>query len=65
MCRIGTGVGLSLLEELDTNNSVSELILFNHLLYDLHFFISESVYLEKNFSSKMACIECKMIFSCI
>jgi len=38
MYGIGTRAGLSFLEELDTDNFVSELILSNNLLYNLHSF---------------------------
>ena len=47
----------SLLEGSGTNNSVSELILSNNLLYNLHFFVQESVYLRKNSLLKIACVE--------
>ena len=36
---MGTGVGLSLLEKLGTNNSISRLILFNKLSYNLDSFV--------------------------
>jgi len=41
-----TGAGPSFPEGLYTNDSVSEFILFNNLLYNLHFFVGELVYLE-------------------
>jgi len=47
MCRMGTGAGLSFPERLGTDNSISELILFNNLLYNLYFFKWESVHLKK------------------
>ena len=39
MCRIDTGVGLFFLEGPGTNNSISGLILFNNLLYNLYSFV--------------------------
>ena len=65
MYRIGTGAGPSFTKELDTNDSISELILSNNLLYNLHFFTWELVHLGKSFLSKMICVEQKMIFPCI
>jgi len=47
----------SLLEGSGTDNSVSELTLPNNLLYNLHFFVQELVYLVKNSLLKIACIE--------
>jgi len=38
MCGMGTEAGLSFPERLDTDNSISELILFNNLSYNLYFF---------------------------
>ena len=35
--RMSTGVDLFFPKELDTNDSISKLILFNNLLYNLHF----------------------------
>ena len=59
---MGTGVGLSLLEKLGTNNSISRLILFNKLSYNLDSFVWESVHLEKSSLLKIGCVEQKMIF---
>ena len=61
MCGIDTRAFL--LERSDANNSVSRLILFNNLLYNLYSFVWELVYLGKSFLSKMAYMEQKMIFS--
>ena len=47
MCGMGTGAGLSFPERLGTDNSISELILFNNLLYNLYFFKWELVHLKK------------------
>jgi len=55
--RIYNRVSLFLLEDLSANNFVSGLILFNNLLYNLHFSIWESVHLEKNSWSNIACVE--------
>jgi len=41
---ISTRVGLSLLEDSDTDNIVSRLILSNNLLYNLYSFTQEPVY---------------------
>ena len=65
MCGVGNGACLSFPEESDTDDSIFELILFNNLSYNLHSFVWESVYLGKSPSSKMACVEQKMIFPCI
>ena len=62
MCRMGTRAGSYFPEELGTNDFVSELILFNNLLYNLCSFVWELVHLEKSTSSKMACVEQKMVF---
>jgi len=62
ICGMGTGAGLSFPEGLDTDNSIFELILSNNLLYNLCFFAWKSVYLEKSFLSKIACVEWKIIF---
>jgi len=62
---MGTGAGLSFLEELDANDSVSGLVLFNNSLYNLHSFTWELVYLGKSSLSKIACVEQKMVFSCV
>jgi len=61
VCRIGTGTSLSFPEGLDTDNSISGLILFNNWLYNLYSFAWESVYLKINFLSKMECVEWKII----
>ncbi len=55
--RIGTRASLSFPEGLDTDNSISGLILSNNLLYNLYSFVWESVYLKKSFLSKMECVE--------
>ena len=60
-----TKAGLSLLKGLDTDNSIFELILFNNLSYNLYSFTQDLVYLEKNFLSKIVCVEQKIIFPCI
>ena len=60
-----TEAGLSSLKGLDTNNSISQLILFNNLLYNLYSFTQDFVYLGKNFLSKIVCVEQKIIFSCV
>ena len=60
-----TKAGLSSLKGLDTNNSISQLILFNNLLYNLYSFTQDLVYLGKNFLSKIVCVEQKIIFPCI
>jgi len=65
MCGIGTGASPSFSEELDINDSVSGLVLSNNSLYNLHYFAWELVHLEESSSSKMACIEWKMVFLCI
>ena len=39
VCRMGTGVGLSFPKESGTDNSISGLILFNNLLYNLCSFV--------------------------
>lgn len=62
VCRIDYRVGLSLPEGLGTDNSISGLIWYNGLLYNLCSFVQKSVYLEKNFSLKMVCMECKITF---
>jgi len=62
MCGMDTRVGPSFLEKLDTNNFVFELILSNNLLYNLYSFTWKLVYLGKSSSSKIACVEWKMIF---
>ena len=38
MCGTGTGAGLSFTKELNIDNSISELILSNNLLYNLNLF---------------------------
>ena len=65
MCGVGIGAGSSFLEGSGADNSVSGLILSNNLLYNLCSFIWKSVYLEKSLLSKMACVEQKIIFSCV
>ena len=65
VCGIGTRAGPSFLEELDTNDSVSGLVLSNNLSYNLCPFVWELVYLGKSLLLKMVCMEQKMIFSCI
>ena len=65
MCEIGTRAGPYFPEELDANNYVSRLISSNDLLYNLCSFAWELVYLGKSLLSKLACVEWKMIFSCI
>ena len=65
MCGMGIGAGLPFSEESDTDDSVSGLILSNNLLYNLYSFTWKLVYLGKSFSSKIACMKWKMIFSCI
>jgi len=65
MCQMDIGAGPSFPEELGANNPVSGLILSSNLLYNLCSFAWESVHLEKSFSSKIACVEWKMIFLCI
>jgi len=54
---MSTGAGLSLLKDSDTDNTVSRLILSNNLLYNLHSFTQEPVYLEKNFLLKITYVE--------
>jgi len=49
VCGIGTGAGLSFSKELDTDDSVSGLILSNNLSYNLYSFVWKSVYLGKIF----------------
>jgi len=51
---IGTRAGPSFLKGSDIDNFISGLILSNNLLYNLHSFAWESVYLEKSYSSKIA-----------
>jgi len=41
---MGTGAGLYFPKKLDTNDSVSELVLSNNLLYNLCSFVWELVY---------------------
>ena len=41
VCRIGTGASLSFPEGLYIDNSISGLILFNNLLYNLYSFAME------------------------
>jgi len=65
MCGMGTGVGSSFSEELGTNNSVSGLVLSNNSSYDLCSFALELVHLGKSPSSKIACVEWKMVFPCV
>ena len=65
VCRMGTRTGPSFPEELDTNNSVSKLVLSNNSSYNLHSFAWELVYLGKGLLSKMAYVEQKMVFSCV
>ena len=65
MCGMDTGAGLSFPERPGINNFISELILFNNLLYNLYSFKWESIYLKKSSSSKTACMKQKIIFSCI
>jgi len=60
--RIGTRAGPSFLKGPDIDNSVSVLILFNNLLYNLYSFAWELVYLEKSSLSKIVYIKWKMIF---
>jgi len=64
VCGIDTGLGSSLSKGLDTNNFVSRLILSNNLSYNIYSFAWELVYLGKNSSLKMVCVEQKMAFSC-
>jgi len=54
MYGMGTEAGLFFIEQLDTDNFVSGLILPNNLSYNLCSFKRESVYLEKSFLSKIA-----------
>jgi len=63
MGRMGTRVGLSLLEGLSTDNSISRLILSNNLLYNWCFLAQELIYLGKNSSSKIVYVKWKMIYS--
>ena len=65
VCKIGTRVGPSFPEELGTNDSVSGLVLSNNLSYNLCSFAWELVHLEKISSSKITCVEQKIIFPCI
>ena len=65
ICKIGTGAGPSFPEELDVNDSVSELVLSSNSSYNLHLFVWELVYLGKSPLSEMACIEQKIVFLCI
>ena len=62
MCGMSTGAGLSFPEELDTNNSISGLVLFNNSLYNLYSFVWKLVYLGKSFLSKIVYIKWKMVF---
>jgi len=62
VCGMGTEAGLSFSEESDVNNSISELVLPNNLSYNLC--IGVSVF-RKSLSSKMACVEQKMISPCV
>ena len=52
-------------EDLGANNSVSGLILSNNLLYNLHSFSWELVYVGKFSLSNIICVEHKMIFHCV
>ena len=65
MGRMGTRVGLSLLEGLSTDNSISRLILSNNLLYNWCSLAQELIYLVKNSSSKIVYVKWKMISSYI
>jgi len=62
ICGINIGAGSSFLEESDTGNSISRLILSNNLLYNLYSFVWELVHLRKSLLSKMVYVELKMIF---
>jgi len=62
VCRMNYRVGLSSPEGPDTENFISRLIWSNDLLHNLCSFVQESVYLGKNFSLKMVCMEWKIIF---
>ena len=64
-CGMSTGADPSFPEVLGANDSISGLVLSNNLLYSLHSFVWELVHLGKSSSSKIACVEQKMIFSCI
>ena len=57
VCEISTETGSSFSEELSTDDSISELILSNSLLYNLYFFAQESVYLGKSFLLKIVCVK--------
>ena len=57
MCEISTETDSSFLEESSTDDSISELILSNNLLYNLYFFAQESVYLGKSFLLKIVCVK--------
>jgi len=60
---IGTGAGPSFPKELDVNNSISGLVLSNNSLYNLCSFAWKLVHSGKSPSSKMACVEWKIVFS--
>ena len=57
MCVINNRASPSFPEELDTDDSISRLILSNNLLYNLYSFIWESIYLGNFFSSKIVYVE--------
>jgi len=57
VCKMGTKADLFFLKELDTDNSISKLILSNNQLYNLHSFAWESVYLGKISLLKIACVK--------
>ena len=63
MCGMCTRAGPSFPEGPSTDDSVSGLIFFNNLLYNLYSFGWELVYLGKNSSSKIACVEWKIIYN--
>ena len=65
MYEMGTEAGSSFLEELGANKSVSGLVLSNNISYNLHSFIWELVHLGKSLLSKIACVEQKIVFSCV
>ena len=65
ICGIDNRVSLFFPEWLDTDNSISGLILSNNLLYNLYYFVWDLVCFKKSFSSKIVCVEQKMIFSCV
>ena len=64
ICEISTKVDLSFLEGLDTNDSVSRLILSNNLSYNLCFFHKSQYIWKKSFLSKIVYVEYN-IFLCM